>query len=216
MNYPYYTVKQSSEEAYIVQKSKFISHVFHIQEESEAVSIIEAIRKTHWKANHNCFAYVLGETSHIQKASDDGEPSGTAGVPILEVLKKQNLRDTLVIVTRYFGGIKLGAGGLIRAYLTATSTGIEAAGIIERVPVSLFSVTLDYPLWGAVQNALMQSPYLLNNTAYTDKITLKIAVRLSDSDTFESWITNLCHGQNTLSHLRDDFIEVDCQKGTPN
>ncbi|WEG13590.1 YigZ family protein [Pullulanibacillus sp. KACC 23026] len=212
MEHPYYTVKQATEEVYIIQKSKFISHIFHIEEEAEALSHIEAIRKTHWKANHNCFAYVIGETSHIQKASDDGEPSGTAGVPILEVIKKQHLRDTLVVVTRYFGGIKLGAGGLIRAYSTSTSIGIEAAGIIERVPVSLFTVSFDYPLWGAVQNALSHSPYILNQTTYTDKITLEIAVRSSDINTFEPWITNLCNGQNTLTHLRDDYIEVDHKK----
>lgn len=209
MTNSYYTVKNTIENEYIVQKSKFISHVHHVENEDEAQALIQSISKTHWKANHNCFAYVLGETSHIQKASDDGEPSGTAGVPILEVLKKLDLRDTLVVVTRYFGGIKLGAGGLIRAYSTATSNGIQATGVVERVPVTIFQVTLDYPLWGSVENALKHSPYLLNDITYTDKITLDLGVKQQDQADFEPWITNLCNGQVSITNLKNSFIEVD-------
>lgn len=205
----YYTVKNSIENEFIVQKSKFISHIHHVETEADAQSLIQTISKTHWKANHNCFAYVLGKTSHIQKASDDGEPSGTAGVPILEVLKKQELRDTLVVVTRYFGGIKLGAGGLIRAYSTSTSNGIEAAGMIERVSVTIFQVILDYPLWGTVENALKNSPYLLNDTVYTDQITLELGVKDQDLNGFEPWIMNLCNGQVSLTQMTESFVEVD-------
>lgn len=209
MSSTYYTIKHSIEHEYIVQKSKFISQVSRIKDEADAQAQIQEISKKHWKANHNCFAYVLGETSHIQKASDNGEPSGTAGVPILEVLKKQDLRDTLVVVTRYFGGIKLGAGGLIRAYSTATSSGIEVAGIVERVPVSIYQATLDYPLWGTVENALTHSPYLLNDISYTEKITIELGIKEANKQEFEPWINNLCNGQVELKPLRESYIEVD-------
>ncbi len=209
MSNVYYTVKTVLENEYIVQKSKFISHIRHVETEEEAQSWIGSISKDHSKANHNCFAYVIGETSHIQKASDNGEPSGTAGVPILEVLKKQHLRDTLVVVTRYFGGIKLGAGGLIRAYSTATSQGIEASGVVERVGVSVFQTTFDYALWGAIENALKKTAFILRGTSYTEAVTIEVAVREDDPIPFEPWIQNLCSGQATVHHLEDTYIEVD-------
>lgn len=209
MSNHYYTVKKTIENEYVVQKSKFISHVMRVHDEEEAQSRIQAISKEHWKANHNCYAYVIGDTSHIQKASDNGEPSGTAGAPILEVLKKQELRDTLVVVTRYFGGIKLGAGGLIRAYSTATSSGIKAAGIIERLPVSIYTVTFDYSFWGAVENQLKPAPYILRETSYTENVTLELGIRESDVPGFEPWIQNLCNGQVAIDFLKDAFIEVD-------
>lgn len=205
----YYTVKKSIENEIVIQKSKFISHVQHVSSEEAAQEIIQAIAKTHYKSNHNCYAYVLGDKNQIQKASDDGEPSGTAGVPILEVLKKQDLRDTLVVVTRYFGGIKLGAGGLIRAYSTATSEGIKVAGVIERVPIRVYQVTIDYTLWGTLENALRQTPYLLMKTDYTDRVTLEVGVTLPETLTFEKWLTELCNGKVLLQSLREEFVERD-------
>jgi uncharacterized YigZ family protein len=205
----YYTVKKSIENEIVIQKSKFISHVRHVSSEETAQEMIHAIAKTHYKSNHNCYAYVLGDSNQIQKASDDGEPSGTAGVPILEVLKKQDLRDTLVVVTRYFGGIKLGAGGLIRAYSTATSEGIKVAGVIERVPIRVYQATIDYTLWGTLENALRQTPYLLMQTDYTDRVTLEVGVTLPEALTFEKWLTELCNGKVVLETLREEFVERD-------
>ncbi|HSU79486.1 MAG TPA: YigZ family protein [Candidatus Angelobacter sp.] len=205
----YYTVKKAIENEIVIQKSKFISHVHHVSNEDEAQRLIQAKLKAHYKSNHNCYAYVLGDNNQVQKASDDGEPSGTAGVPILEVLKKQDLKDTLVVVTRYFGGIKLGAGGLIRAYSTATSEGIKAAGIIERLPIRVYGVIIDYTLWGTLENALRQSPYLLINTAYTDRVTLEIGVTLPEDLQFEKWLTELCNGKVQVELLREEFIEQD-------
>ncbi len=112
----YFTVKQRGEHEIVIQKSRFIAHFARVETEEEAQDFIQEIKKQHWSATHNCSAYLIGEQDQIQKANDDGEPSGTAGVPMLEVLKKRELKDTVVVVTRYFGGIKLGAGGLIRAY----------------------------------------------------------------------------------------------------
>lgn len=212
MSKHYYTVKKHIENEYIVQKSKFISHVMRVQDEEEAQAQIQAISKAHWKANHNCYAYVIGDTSHIQKASDNGEPSGTAGAPILEVLKKQELRDTLVVVTRYFGGIKLGAGGLIRAYSTATSLGIKAAGTIERLPVSIYKVSFDYSFWGTVENHLKQTSYILRETSYAANVTVELGIRENDVSGFEPWIQNLCNGQVVIEWIQDAFIEVDVKE----
>src|SRR5699024_7098601 len=117
----YYTVKYKGADEVVIQKSRFIGYVKRVESEEEAQNFIQEIKKKHHDATHNCSAYVIGENDQIQKANDDGEPSGTAGIPILEVIKKQHLKDTAVVVTRYFGGIKLGAGGLIRAYGGTTS-----------------------------------------------------------------------------------------------
>ena len=116
----------------VIQKSRFIAHITRVETEEAAQTFIQDIKKEHWNASHNCSAYLIGENNQIQKANDDGEPGGTAGVPMLEVLKKRDLKDTVVVVTRYFGGIKLGAGGLIRAYGKSTSEGINAVGVVER------------------------------------------------------------------------------------
>lgn len=121
----YYTVKPNGSEEVIIQKSRFIGYVRRCETEEEAHSFIQEIKKKHNDANHNCSAYMIGEHDLIQKANDDGEPSGTAGVPMLEVLKRKGLKDTAVVVTRYFGGTKLGAGGLIRAYSGTVSQAIE-------------------------------------------------------------------------------------------
>src|SRR5690625_4822233 len=128
----YYTVNLEGSEQMIVQKSRFIGYVQRVETEQEALDFIQEIKKQHHDATHNCSAYIIGEHDHIQKANDDGEPSGTAGVPMLEVLKKQSLKDTAVVVTRYIGAIKIGAGGLISEYGTMNSKAIKATGIIKR------------------------------------------------------------------------------------
>jgi uncharacterized YigZ family protein len=211
MQQPYYTAKKTAITEIIIQKSRFIGFIGRITSEEEAKSTIEAISKEHWKANHNCYAYVIGEDSHIQKASDNGEPAGTAGVPILEVLKKKELRDTIIVVTRYFGGIKLGAGGLIRAYSKSASEAINASGIVERVPIKIFSVTVEYPLYGSVENALLGSDYIIQDTEFTENVKIKIAVRVNLADTFKEWMTNTCSGACNISEVEETFLEVDVE-----
>src|SRR6478735_5124674 len=134
--------------------------------EEEAQQFIQDIKKQHWNATHNCSAYLIGERDQFQKANDDGEPSGTAGVPILEVLKKKGLKDTAVVVTRYFGGIKLGAGGLIRAYSGSASQSIDKIGVVKRQLMQLAGIHIDYTLLGKVENELRQSAYTLRNIDY--------------------------------------------------
>lgn len=207
----YYTVKQPNENEIIVEKSRFIAHVKRVESEEDAQNFIETINKDHWKATHNCYAYVIGENNHIQKASDNGEPSGTAGVPMLEVLKKKDLRDTAVVVTRYFGGIKLGAGGLIRAYSRATSEGLNAAGIVERQLMNVMAVTMDYSQFGMIENHLREAGYIIKDTQYTDKVQISVYVNSTLTDEFVEWMTNLSNDQVTLTETDQTYLEKDVE-----
>jgi uncharacterized YigZ family protein len=198
----YYTVKGYGEHEIVIQKSRFISYVSRATTEAEAQEFIQAIKKKHWDATHNCSAYLIGEHDQIQKANDDGEPSGTAGVPMLEVLKKRKLKDTVVVVTRYFGGIKLGAGGLIRAYSKSTSEGINHTGVVERKLMRLVQTNVDYTLLGKLENELRSSPYMLKDIHYLDSVTFDAYVEEEEKETFKEWMIELTNG-------RCDIIEGD-------
>lgn len=144
MTAPFLTIAQDVTHEIIIKKSRFICSLFRVESEEQAQAAITQINKLHRKATHNCFAYLLGEHDQIQRESDNGEPSGTAGVPMLEALKANQLHNVLAVVTRYFGGIKLGAGGLIRAYSNSVSQAIEQAGLVERVEQSVLKVNVSY------------------------------------------------------------------------
>lgn len=191
----YITVQKNALIETEIKRSRFICAVYPVNDEREADQMIQIVRKEHWKANHNCFAYIIGKKQEIQKASDDGEPSGTAGVPMLDVLKRRSICNTLVIVTRYFGGIKLGAGGLIRAYAHAASNGLNAAEVARQVPSDQWTVSVDYHLSGTLENKLRESPYVVNDVSYSDKVTFDIYTSQEDSPIFLEWITNLTSGQ---------------------
>ncbi|WP_100400267.1 YigZ family protein [Bacillus sp. FJAT-44742] len=205
----YYTVKPSGEKEIVIQKSRFIAFVQRAETEEEAQDFINKIKKEHWNATHNCSAYMIGEHDQIQKANDDGEPSGTAGVPILEVLKKRQLKDTVVVVTRYFGGIKLGAGGLIRAYGNATTEGVNATGVVERKLMQEYNTTVDYTWLGKVENELHQSSYLLKNIDYGEMVQINTYVPVSESEQFEGWMTNLTNGQAAITQGDKIYLEED-------
>jgi uncharacterized YigZ family protein len=163
----------------------------------------------HHTATHNCSAYLIGEHDSIQKANDDGEPSGTAGVPMLEVLKKQGLKDTVVVVTRYFGGIKLGGGGLIRAYGSATTEGIVATGTVERKLHQLMKVTIDYTWLGKLENEARQSLYPLKEITYADDVALFMYVPTAEVKSFTDWMTELTNGQAGIMSVSSEFLEFD-------
>jgi len=148
------TVAESVTRELIINRSRFIASVFPVTSLADAESIIAATRKEHWSANHNCLAMIIGEHGELQRSSDDGEPSGTAGVPMLEVLRRRNLTDVLVIVTRYFGGVLLGAGGLVRAYSGAVSAVLDDAQILERQLLTEITISVDYGLVGRLENTL--------------------------------------------------------------
>jgi len=205
----YLTVKQTGEHEITIQKSRFIAHISRAETENEAQEFILTIKKLHWDASHNCSAYLIGEHDQIQKANDDGEPSGTAGVPILEVLKKRQLKDTVVVVTRYFGGIKLGAGGLIRAYGKATSQGLEAIGITERKLSQIIQVTIDYTWLGKIEKELRASAYMIKDIHYLDTVAIETFVVINSVETFSDWMTELTNGQCKLELGETVYLEED-------
>ncbi len=209
MRADYYTVKEYGESELIIQKSRFLTYVLRAETEDEAIEFIQDIKKKHPNASHNCSAYMIGEHNTIQKANDDGEPTGTAGVPMLEVLKKQGLKDTVIVVTRYFGGVKLGGGGLIRAYGRATSEGITATGTVKRKLHHLMKVTIDYTWLGKVENEVRQSPYPLKEISYADGVNLFVYVPVAEGDVFTAWMAELTNGQARIMSTSSEFLEFD-------
>lgn len=204
----YYTVKGYGENEIIIDKSRFIAHVSRANSEEEAQEFIQSIKKKHYNATHNCSAYLIGENDQIQKANDDGEPSGTAGVPILEVLKKKKLKDSVVVVTRYFGGIKLGAGGLIRAYGKATSEGLQTTGIVERELVTIMHTKIDYTWLGKIENELRSSVYPIKEIHYLESVEIETYVKDELIDSFTSWMTELTNGQSQTTAGNKLYLET--------
>ncbi|MGE7366227.1 YigZ family protein [Desemzia incerta] len=180
----YRTIEKDGQYELDIKKSRFICHVKRVDNEDEALEFIAAVKKEHGKANHNCSAYMIGDHDEIQRAHDDGEPSGTAGVPMLEVLKKKELKNVAVVVTRYFGGVKLGAGGLIRAYGNAVSKTVEEIGLVEGNLQIEIQATIEYPLLGKVENQLRGSTYTIKEILYTDKVTVICLVNEEEKENF--------------------------------
>ena len=170
----YKTVYRGGEAEIIEKKSRFIATVKPVHSEEEAIEFIESLKKKYWNATHNCFAYVLGEHFQIQRCSDDGEPSGTAGKPMLDVLLGEEIHDVVVVVTRYFGGTLLGTGGLVRAYAGATKEGLVASKVITKMHGQKISIQTDYTGLGKIQYILGQRGLSILNSIYTDKVELEV------------------------------------------
>jgi len=173
--YEYKTIKQRHSFEIIEKKSRFIAHVMPVGNENDALSFINAKKTEFWDASHNVYAYVLKENS-ISRYSDDGEPLGTAGIPALNVIQKEELLDVCVVVTRYFGGIQLGAGGLVRAYTKSTKSVIDNAGVVRRIYCLLYNIQTEYTLLGKVQNAAAEYGCIAGNIEYTDIVRLQYYV----------------------------------------
>jgi uncharacterized YigZ family protein len=203
----YKTVKGLGMEEVIIKKSRFIGYAKPVNSEEEAVRFIESIKKQHAAATHNCSAYRIGQRDEIQKQSDDGEPSGTAGKPIMEVIKNQGLKDIVVVVTRYFGGIMLGAGGLIRAYTDGAVIGIAAAGPVQSVLHREVRVEIDYTWHGKLENELRSRAVQVGETLFTDKVTVVCLPTAEDSDTFVAWMTDITQGQGIIRLGEERYME---------
>jgi uncharacterized YigZ family protein len=203
----YYTVNKSGTAQLVIQKSRFIGYIRRVETEQAALEFIAEIKKKHYDATHNCSAYMIGQDDKIQKANDDGEPSGTAGIPMLEVLKRQNLKNTAVVVTRYFGGIKLGAGGLIRAYGSMTSEAIKATGIVQCILVQRISVVVDYTMLGKLENEIRQSEYILDAINYLEYVEFTVYVNKDDINTFRKWMVDLTNDQAIITDKEFTYIE---------
>lgn len=204
----YLTIKTDYSSETVIKKSRFIASLKRITSEEEALDFIAQTKKLHNKANHNCFAFMLGDQDQIQRASDDGEPSGTAGVPILEVLKRNQIHDVCVVVTRYFGGIKLGAGGLIRAYAGSAANGIDGVGLVERLLMQNVKLTIEYPQLDSLTYWLTQNNYPTPQIEYSDVVTLTLPVKVSDYATFTKAVTEVLSGKVTLIDGGQSFQEI--------
>ncbi|MBC1665064.1 YigZ family protein [Listeria welshimeri] len=203
----YLTIQSDGKHEIIIEKSRFICHIMRVTTESEAQTFIQTIKKEHRDATHNCSAYIIGENDQFQKAHDDGEPSGTAGVPMLEVLKKKKLKNIAVVVTRYFGGTKLGAGGLVRAYGSAVSETIQTIGIVECTLATIIKCSFAYSLVGKIENALEQKNYQINDKEFTDKVVFHVFVDNDDIPHFRKWITEMANGQLELTESTQKYRE---------
>lgn len=206
----YKTVKKSASDEFIERKSRFIGYCRPVTSEEEAIGFINAVRAHHRDATHNVYAYILRD-NNIMRYSDDGEPAGTAGLPVLDVLRKENLTDVAVVVTRYFGGILLGAGGLVRAYTKGAKIGVDAAERIERLFCNICSVKCDYSSLGSIQYAICESgDYILRDTLYTDNVEFITCVKIEDAPRFEKMIIDKSSGQITPILLKTDYIDKKC------
>lgn len=190
----------------VEKKSRFIANVFSVESVSEAEERISEIQKKYWDARHNCYAFVIGADSSISRCSDNGEPSGTAGKPILEVIKGASVTNILIIVTRYFGGVLLGTGGLVRAYTQAAQAGLAASTIGDVVYATKLHLTADYNLINNIQYYLRQEEIPLENEIYTDKVEYDITVRYDDTERIIDGLTQKTEGQIRIDKIEENYF----------
>ncbi|WP_282700091.1 YigZ family protein [Streptomyces sp. CC219B] len=190
----YRTVAHAGVHETEVNRSRFLCALAPAATEQEAQDFIAGIRKEHADATHNCYAYVVGADAAIQKASDDGEPGGTAGVPMLQMLLRREMRYVVAVVTRYYGGVKLGAGGLIRAYGGAVGEALDTLGTITRRRFRLATVTVDHQRAGKVQNDLRATGREVRNVTYAESVTIEIGLPDADVDAFRAWLADATAG----------------------
>lgn len=192
----------------IINKSKFIGHACPIENEVQALKFIEERKKKYYDATHNVYAYVLGKNSNIQRYNDDGEPSGTAGIPVLNVIKQENLRNVVIVVTRYFGGVKLGAGGLVRAYIKGAKIGLENAQIVDKILYKEIKAEIDYTLLGKLENELAKNQYVLKNKIFEEKITLSILCENKNIEKLKNILINLTNGKVMITEAETNYLSV--------
>jgi len=197
------TIYKPVETEIFEKKSRFIGHAFPVESEDDALAILADVRKAHAKANHNCFAWQIGEDNRFTRQSDDGEPSGTAGMPILDLLRKGGIQNTLVIVTRYFGGTLLGTGGLVRAYGRAAKEAVEASPIIEKILHAKISVKCPYNLQGKLQYEILNNNHMLHDTLFTDNVEFIVLTEAVNADRLAKAMANASAGQAEVHILQE-------------
>ncbi|MBU5293869.1 YigZ family protein [Anaerosalibacter bizertensis] len=204
----YRTIYKMGEDEILIKKSRFIGYAMPVETEDEAIKFIEEIKTKHRDATHNVYAYVLGEDNNIQRYSDDGEPSGTAGIPALEVIKKEDLRNVAVVVTRYFGGKKLGTGGLIRAYTKGAKIGLEAGVIIDKILFRKVKVRIDYTLYGMVKNYLINKGIYIEDTIFDDAVNLILYIEYEKDEKFRDTIRELTNGTGIIDDIGEEYLSI--------
>jgi uncharacterized YigZ family protein len=209
MTPPTRTVATNGSWETIVRKSRFICSLERVESEDDARATIDRVRKQYWDASHNCTAWNIGPGGRLQRSSDDGEPAGTAGIPMLDALRKREIIDTVAIVTRYFGGIMLGAGGLVRAYGGAVTDAIDRAGVVERRPLAVVQVSRPHAQAGQFENALRAMPFRLDGVDYgATGATFTLQLEPATIPDFEAWVATVTNGEAVPEQAGVVFAEV--------
>ena len=211
----YRTLLAPASDEFIVNKSRFIGYASPVKDEAGALAFLEEIRRKHRDATHNCYAYTLGANMGVMRYSDDGEPGGTAGLPMMEVIKKRAVCDCCVVVTRYFGGVLLGAGGLVRAYSRGCSIALEAARIVVVEESEQLLCEVAYPLWDRVQHALKSLPVQLLSQEFTSAVTFTLLTRLTDSESVQRELTRLTDGRVEILSEGTEFRAWETDQPAP-
>lgn len=192
---PYKTLLTRASDEFIINKSRFIGYGAPAASEEEALGFLADVRSAHKDASHHCYAYIIGANMGVMRYSDDGEPGGTAGMPIIEVMKARQITNACVVVVRYFGGVLLGAGGLTRAYSQGAATAINAAGVGEVSPTRRYLMELPYPMLGRVEYLLKSLPVIVEDKQFSDAIVMTLIVRARDDEAFLSAVTSGTDGR---------------------
>lgn len=208
----YKTIKAPAEAEYVIKKSRFIGRVFPVESLEEAQSIIDETKKKYWDATHNCSACITGISGEYSRCSDDGEPQGTAGVPMLEAIRMSGFTNVLCIVTRYFGGIKLGAGGLVRAYVKGVSEAMKQARKIELKPCDIYKTEMSFKAWGRAESAIRMESFAIKKIKYAENVQAEIGVFDGQERRFFKLISELTGGKAIPEKLREEYIEVSIQE----
>jgi len=202
------TIAASGSHEIVIKKSRFICTVERISSEDEGKAFIHRLRKEYWDANHNCSAWVIGPHGELQRSNDDGEPSGTAGLPMLNVLNQQRLTDVVAVVTRYFGGTLLGAGGLIRAYGQAVTETIDEVGIVERKSLLVVLISAPHDLAGKLEYALHGTTYHLAGIDYGEAVTYELHIDPEELDSLTNWLGEATSGRCQPEVAGEQIVEV--------
>jgi len=195
------TVDGYAEDEFTEKKSRFIGQIMPVRDEEEAFAFLEQVRKKHRGARHNCYAWVAGANDEMQRSSDDGEPAGTAGRPILEALKRAELHDAMIVVTRYFGGILLGAGGLTRAYAKAAQCAVEAAGLVSVTMAKRYALNFAYPFIGKVENLLAEFDICVENKIYAEQVSFLCLIEEAQYHPLQKMLSECSGGSLRLQDL---------------
>lgn len=205
----YRTIKKNGIYESEIDKSRFICEIRRTETEEDAKAFINEVKENYADATHNCSAYQIGQNDEIQRAHDDGEPTGTAGVPMLEIFRRRELKNITAVVTRYFGGKLLGAGGLIRAYGGVVNETINKLGVIERRLLQEIRLTSDYASSGRIENEIRQSVFILEEIKYLENVTFICYVEIDEIESFHSFAMNLTSGQGIIESGQQAYIEID-------
>lgn len=201
----YITVRKEASDEVVIMKSRFIGYAAPCETEEDALAFLRRIKEKHRDARHHCYAYVIGLNAGVMRYSDDGEPGGTAGLPMMDVLKNAGAVNCCVVVVRYFGGVLLGTGGLVRAYTLGCKIALEAAGLVRMELSDVLRCRISYPLWNSVQYAVQKLPVQLGDTVYAEDVAFVLIVRKKDSEATVLQLRNLSDGKMTCEPVSEEY-----------